>query len=310
MLKNTSRCINLWYNVFMKNLYKKSGVNLSEAREFERKISSIGDNIGRFAGINGNIVSTCDGIGTKIIPLYKRGLYKTIAQDLAAANLNDLAASGAKALGFSDYIAVYKLDSERISQIILELANILKEHSCPLLGGETAEMPDLITEGNIDISGFVIGEGNGVNSINLKEGDLIIGLKSSGVHANGFSLVRKFYTDGMLSEKEFEETLKPSYIYYSKVLKLWEKGLIKAAANITGGGIYSNLKRVVPEFELDPNSFEKIPVLEKLKELTGEEEFYQVFNPGIGFCLAAESFSEDIKQICGEFSPRIIGRVL
>lgn len=294
----------------MNNLYEKSGVNLSEACELERKISLIGDNIGRFAGINGNIASTCDGIGTKIIPLYERGLYKTIAQDLVAANLNDLAASGAQAVGFMDYIAVHKLESDKISKIILALAEVLKEHNCPLLGGETAEMPDLITKGNIDISGFVIGESAGVNNISPQKGDLIIGLKSSGVHANGFSLVRKFYSDGLLTEKEFKETLAPSYIYYSKVLKLWQKGSIKACANITGGGIEHNLKRVVPNFELDFDSFEKIPILEKLKELTGKDEFYNVFNPGIGFCLVAESFNDDIKEICKEFSPRIIGRVL
>ena len=294
----------------MNNLYEKSGVNLKEAESLVKQISSISKNIGRFTGANGDIVSTCDGIGTKIIPLYKRGMYKTIAQDLAAANLNDLATSGAQAIGFMDYIAAHKLESDKISQIILALTEILKEQNCPLLGGETAEMPDLITEGNIDITGFILGRGKGENNISLKEGDLIIGLKSSGVHANGFSLVRKFYSDGLLTEKEFEETLTPSYIYYSKVLKLWQKGLIKACANITGGGIEYNLKRVVPNFELDFDSFEKIPILEKLKELTGKDEFYNVFNPGIGFLLVAESFNDDIKEICKEFSPRIIGRVL
>lgn len=301
-------------------LYEESGVNLSQANKLNKKLSEkLG--ISSFAGntflAEGfKLVTCCDGIGSKIIPLYERKLYKTIAIDVVAANLNDLICSGAKAVGFVDYLAVNKLDNEAVFEIVQSINDELKSCNCKLLGGETSEIKELITENNIDISGFAIGmvrEGEELNKNDVKQGDIIIGLCSSGIHANGFSLIRKLYKENKLTNEEFTSCLAPSCIYYNAVRELIENKLIKSCANITGGGIFSNLCRAVPEtlsVELD---FSKIPpqkIFEKLKSLCGKE-FFEVFNAGVGFCIIAdEKKSEQIFQICSDFKPFVLGKII
>lgn len=300
-------------------LYEKSGVNLSQAHRLNEKLNNeLG--ISAFAGktllSNGfKFVTCCDGIGSKIIPLYEHKLYKTIAIDVVAANLNDLICSGASAIGFVDYLAVNKLDSEAVFEIVKSIDKELKKCSCKLLGGETSEINELITQDNIDISGFAIGlvpEGQELNKNNVNENDIVIGLCSSGIHANGFSLIRKLHKEGKLSEKEFEICLVPTNIYYNCVLNLVQKGLMKSCANITGGGILSNLLRAVPENLSVKLDFDKIPpqpIFNKLRELCGEE-FWEVFNAGVGFCLIADEKNVDeIFAICPEFSPFIFGYI-
>lgn len=300
-------------------LYENSGVNLSEAQKLNNKLSSkLG--ISSFAGktflADGlNLVTCCDGIGSKIIPLYERKLYKTIAKDVVAANLNDLICSGATAVGFVDYLAVNKLDNEAVFQIVESIKKELDKCDCKLLGGETSEISELITSGNIDISGFAIGlvnENEGLSKDNVLDGDIVIGFCSSGIHANGFSLIRKLYKEHKLTETEFEIALAPTNIYYNCVLKLVQKKLIKSCANITGGGVLSNLSRVVPEHLALNLDFDKIPVqpiFQKLEKLCGEE-FYEVFNAGVGFCLIAdESKLAEIFQLCKEFSPFVFGYI-
>ena len=302
----------------MSKLYQKAGVDLKEAENLSASLSSLGQNFKAFTGnveFEGlKIFNCCDGIGSKIIPLYERGLYKTIAIDLVAANLNDMATKNAQALAFSDYIAVNKLDSAAISEFIFELNRVLETCNCTLLSGETSEIPTLLRDGAIDICGFAIGfSDKDYSPEKVADGDVVIGLKSSGIHANGFSLIRKFYEEGKLSDKEFEKCLEPTYIYYNSVRKLWEKNLIKAAANITGGGIYNNLIRVIPEkfsVELDYSKIKPVKVYEKLFELCGEEMF-EVFNCGVGFCIIADDNNiEKIFEICGEFNPFIFGKVV
>lgn len=304
-------------------LYEKSGVNLSEANKLNERLNKeLG--INAFAGkaflANGlNLVTCCDGIGSKIIPLYEHGLYKTIAIDVIAANLNDLICSGATSVGFVDYLAVNKLDSDAVFEIVKSLDEELKKCNCKLLGGETSEIGELITNKNIDISGFAIGlinEGEKLDKNNVKENDVVIGLCSSGPHANGFSLIRKLYNEGLLSDEEFSACLEPSFIYYNCVLELVRKKLIKSCANITGGGILSNLVRSVPEnfsVELD---FDKIPsqrIFEKLKNICeiSKGEYWEVFNAGVGFCLIVdEKNAVEVFEICKEFSPFVLGKVV
>ena len=218
----------------MSKLYEKSGVNLSQAQTLNDKLNqNLG--ISSFAGktflADGLKLVTCtDGIGSKIIPLYAKKMYKTIAIDVVAANLNDLVCSGAKAVGFVDYLAVNKLDSEAVFQIIDFIDKELKKCDCKLLGGETSEISELITSGNIDISGFAIGllkDGCELNKNNVKSGDIIIGLCSSGIHANGFSLIRKLYKEEKLTEDDFRACLAPTHIYYNCVSKLIEKRLAR-----------------------------------------------------------------------------------
>lgn len=303
----------------MSKLYENSGVNLTQAQKLNEKLNqTLG--INAFAGKSFlaegfNLVTCCDGIGSKIIPLYEKKLYKTIAKDVVAANLNDLACSGATAVGFVDYLAVNKLDSEAVFEIIQAIDEELKKCDCKLLGGETSEISELITSGNIDISGFAIGlvkDGYELDKKSVKENDIVVGLCSSGIHANGFSLIRKLYKEKQLTDEEFQTCLAPTYIYYNCVLKLVQKGLVKSCANITGGGILSNLIRVIPENLAVEINLDKIPqqlIFEKLKNICGDE-FYEVFNAGVGFCIIAdEANKEEIFEICDKFSPFILGKI-
>lgn len=301
-------------------LYEKSGVNLSEANKLSAKLAdSLGISAFAEKTIMGNglsLVTCCDGIGSKIIPLYEKGYYKTIAIDVVAANLNDLICSGAKAVGFIDYLAVNKLNSNAVFQIIHSISSELEKCDCKLLGGETSEISELITNGNIDISGFAIGlvdKDIRIGKESVTENELVIGLCSSGIHANGFSLIRKLYKENQLTDEDFETCLVPTYIYYNCVSRLIERKLISACANITGGGIYSNLIRSIPERLEAKLDFKKIPeskIYEKLKNICGEE-LYEVFNAGVGFCLIAEEKNKsEIFEICKEFSPFVFGKIV
>ena len=191
-----------------------------------------------------------DGVGTKIIPLIKKRDTKTIANDLFAMNINDLVCCGAKPLFFLDYIALNRLDVDLVSNLIGELNKVLEKYSCALLGGETSELGDLILKNNFDISGFLVGavkKDKLIDKNNVKKGDMVIALESSGAHSNGFSLIRKLYKDGLLSDDLFEKSLAPVRIYYDTVQKLNDKKLVKSCANITGGGILANLERSIPK---------------------------------------------------------------
>lgn len=302
----------------MSELYKKSGVNLFEADRLVNKLKILGDNFTEFAGSTtfekNKIVACCDGIGSKILPLYERKLFKNIAIEVAAANLNDLSTKNAKALAFCDYIAVQKLESDYIFEIISNLQEILGKYDCVLLGGETSELHNLLKENAIDICGFAIGiQPENFVQQDISENDIVISLKSSGIHANGFSLIQKFYDENKLTDFEYEQCLIPTYIYYDTVKELWNKNLIKAAANITGGGIYSNIIRTIPK-DLDVKiEFEKLPsvnIFDKLKKLC-DKEVYNIFNCGIGFCMIADKINyNQISEICKEYNPSIIGKVV
>ena len=173
-------------------------------------------------------------------------------------------------------------------------------------------MPHLLRDGVIDICGFAIGIEKDIKLLPVQSGDIVIGLKSSGIHANGFTLIRKLFTDGKLSDVEFEETLVPAYIYYNEIQSLWDNNLIKAAANITGGGIFDNLIRVIPDgltLELNYNNIPAQGIFEKLKKITGDE-IYKVFNCGAGFCVVADSDNlAGIEEVCRNYEPFILGRV-
>lgn len=287
--------------------YKQSGVNLKEAERLNNILSTeIKDkNVCEFVGAaeyNGiKIYNCCDGIGTKIIPLYARKRYADIAREVVAANLNDMATRDVIAIGFSDYIAVNKLDSDAISSIIIELKKVLENHNCRLLGGETSEMPDILREGVIDIAGFAIGAGISEPQEAQKD-DVLIGLKSAGIHANGFSLIRKLYNENKLSDEDFETCLAPTYIYYNTLRKLWQKKLIKAGVNITGGGLCSNLSRIVDfrRVELFKQNIPQQPIYKKLGSIIGDE-IWNVFNCGVGFCIVCpQENKEQVYKICGD----------
>lgn len=305
--------------------YEDSGVSIAAGNMLteilNREIKS--DNIGNFAGLYEHpyipeyyLAGCTDGVGTKVIPLAKRGLVETIATDLIAMNLNDLICTGAKPMFFLDYFATNKLDVEITSKFVLALRNELAKYSCTLLGGETAELGNLIKEGHFDVGGFMVGivkKDLLLKRENVEGGDVVIALKSSGPHSNGYSLVRALNDNGQLSDELFEKALAPTYIYANEINEIVEKGLAHACANITGGGIEDNLVRSIPNGKcaiVDKSKIIKQELFEKLQELVGEDEAYKAFNMGVGFCIIApqENF-EAISKICEKYEPTVIGHV-
>jgi len=306
--------------------YKDSGVSIEAGNMLtgllNKEIKS--DNIGNFAGLYEHpyipdyfLVGCTDGVGTKVIPLAKRGLVETIAIDLIAMNLNDLICTGAKPLFFLDYFATNKLDVDITSKFVFALRNELAKYNCTLLGGETAELGDLVKEGHFDVGGFMVGivkKDLVLKRENVQNDDVIISLKSSGPHSNGYSLVRALHDKGQLSDELFKITLKPTHIYANEINEIVEKGLAHACANITGGGIEDNLNRSIPDGKTAVVYKEKIPkqeLFEKFQELVGEDEAYKTFNMGVGFCIITKKENvEAICEICEKYEPTIIGEVV
>ncbi|MCI1273937.1 MAG: AIR synthase-related protein [Clostridiaceae bacterium] len=303
----------------MSEIYKQSGVDKDEAKALYKILQSKLRNktIGSFTGAanfkDKYVVSCTEGIGSKVIPLYAKKRYKTIANDVVAANLNNLCTQKSTLISFSDYIATNKLNSAAISEIIINIEHELIKYDCELTGGETSELPDVIKENNIAISGTAIGIADSLPLNEKYSGSLIIGLKSNGIHSSGFSVIRKLYKEKQLTDSDFEEALKPSYNYYNAVNKLWTANLIKSAANITGGGINENILRIIPEKRAFNTDFSTIPsqkIYEKLKSVLGSE-MYQIFNCGVGFCVVADRADKEIIfDICQEFEPFEFGEVI
>ncbi len=305
--------------------YEQAGVSIKKADELtallKQDIKS--ENIGMFAGLYENpafpeyyLVACTDGVGTKIIPLLKAGKVETAAIDLIAMNLNDMICTGASPLFFLDYFATHKLDVEVTSRFIKALKNELAKYNCALLGGETAELGDLVTEGHFDAGGFAVGlvkKSEILSKNNVRPDDAIIGLESSGPHSNGYTLIRKLHETGQLSDEELNQALEPTYIYVKEILELCNKGLIKVCANITGGGIDDNLKRVIPEGmkpEINRNNIPAQPVFEKLKSLVGEDEAYKTFNMGVGMCIiASKDKTGEVMKVCEKYNPFLLGKV-
>lgn len=305
--------------------YEDSGVSIQAGdmltQILNKEVKS--DNIGNFAGLYEHpyipdyfLVGCTDGVGTKVIPLAQRNLYKTIATDLIAMNLNDLICTGAKPLFFLDYFATNKLDVEITSKFVIALKNELAKYNCTLLGGETAELGDLIKQDHFDVGGFMVGivkKDSVLKRENIKTDDIIIALKSSGPHSNGYSLIRALYDEGQLSDNLFEVALEPTHIYAKEICELVEKKLIHACANITGGGIEGNLVRSISDGKcaiIYKDKIIKQELFEKLEQLVGEEEAYKTFNMGIGFCIIAQkSNKEEIFKICAKYEPTVIGEI-
>lgn len=282
------------------------------------------DNIGNFAGLYEHpyipeyfLVGCTDGVGTKVIPLAKRKLVDTIAIDLIAMNLNDLICTGAKPMFFLDYFATNKLNVEITSKFVIALKNELAKYDCTLLGGETAELGDLVKKGHFDVGGFMVGivrKDSVLKRENVQENDVIIALKSSGPHSNGFSLIRALNDNWDLEDDLFELALEPTYIYAKEINEIVDKNLAHACANITGGGIEGNLIRSIPTGKcaiVDKSKILKQPLFEKLKKLVGEAEAYKTFNMGVGFCIIApEANADEIMKVCEKYEPTIIGSVI
>ena len=251
--------------------YKKSGVNINAADNFINFISKVSSkkkgkkkfsNIGGFGSITSiphginqpKIVACTDGVGTKIEIANMLNKYDTIGIDLVAMSVNDLIVQGAKPLLFLDYISINKIDLKKLKSIIKGILKGCKLSSCELVGGETAEMPGTYEKGKFDIAGFavgVVGKNKILTKNRIKKNNLILAVPSSGLHSNGFSLVRYIINQKKINIKNNKflksELLKPTKIYVDEVLKLIDQNLINGCANITGGGLSDNIKRIIPD---------------------------------------------------------------
>lgn len=248
------------------------------------------------------LVSGTDGVGTKLKIAFLLDKHDTVGQDCVAMCVNDIVCAGAKPLVFLDYIACGKNIPERIADIVKGVADGCVSAGCALVGGETAEMPGFYPVDEYDLAGFSVGvvdKDRIIDGSKVKPGDVIIGLASSGVHSNGFSLVRKvfdiskervntYYDD--LSSTLGEELIKPTRIYVKPVLKLMEKVSIKAISHITGGGFYENIPRMLPDNAvavINKNSF-TVPQIFRILQKTGkidERDMFNTFNMGIGLMM-------------------------
>lgn len=306
--------------------YKNAGVDVDKANMLGDIVKTTlkGRESGMFAGYYEHpfipeyyLVSCTDGVGTKTLPLVQRGLYDTIATDLIAMNLNDLVCTGAFPMFFLDYIAISDMDVDLVSKFIKSLGEQLANYGCTLLGGETSELKDLIKPNSFDVAGFAVGmvrKDKALVKSNVKEGDFVVGLQSSGPHSNGFTLIRKLFEDKKITEAEFQQMLSPTIIYTKEILELCNRNHLKICANITGGGIISNLSRVIPEGMcalLDESAFPQMNVFERLKEITGEQEAFKTFNMGVGMCLIASSDCIDsVFEVCKQYKPLILGEII
>ncbi|MDV5063386.1 phosphoribosylformylglycinamidine cyclo-ligase [Veillonella sp. YH-vei2232] len=249
------------------------------------------------------LVSGTDGVGTKLRLAIMMDKHDTIGQDCVAMSVNDILVQGATPLFFLDYVAVGKLDPVQVADIVRGVAGACEESGCALLGGETAEMAGFYGDGDYDVAGFAVGivdRPKLITGESIKAGDVILGLPSSGVHSNGFSLVRKivFELQGLGIDDvvpEFgktvgEELLTPTRLYPKAVLPLIQKEQVKGMVHITGGGFYENIPRVLPKgvcARVDVNAWPRLPVFSKLQEWgnVAWPEMYRTFNMGIGMIL-------------------------
>lgn len=288
--------------------YKQAGVDIEKGDAFVDSIKKITKNssIGLFGNVfdisslqmkNPVLVSGTDGIGTKLKLAFKLNKHNTIGTDLVAMCVNDILCHGAKPVFFLDYLANSNVNIKILEEIIVGINEGCKQAGCQLAGGETAEMPDIYKKGEYDLAGFVVGavEKDQMLPKNVKAGNVLIALPSSGVHSNGFSLVNAVLEKTGETSPEILETLMvPTFIYVKDVLQLLEKANgINALAHITGGGLYSNTMRIIPQgldLKIDYAAI-KTPEIFHWIQKNGnveEGEMFKVFNMGIGMVVVAE----------------------
>lgn len=308
----------------MAKSYEASGVNLEAGYEVVSRIKKhvastsrpgVMGNIGAFGGMfdlaslgykEPVLVSGTDGVGTKLKIAFAVDRHDTIGIDAVAMCVNDVLAQGAEPLFFLDYVAVGKNEPAVVEAIVSGVAEGCRQAGCALIGGETAEMPGMYLPGDYDIAGFTVGAVDRCNLIDgskVKTGDMLVGIASSGVHSNGFSLVRKIVKDaGLDLDKKYEETgeltlgemlLTPTRIYVKPVLEVIRNVDVHGVAHITGGGFDENIPRILREgqgIEVEEGSWEILPVFRMLEKYgkVPHREMFNIFNMGIGMVLAVD----------------------
>jgi phosphoribosylformylglycinamidine cyclo-ligase len=308
----------------MANAYKQAGVDIEAGYEAVNRMKKHVNRtvrpevIGGLGGFGGMfdlsalqlkepvLVSGTDGVGTKLKLAFAMDRHDTVGIDLVAMCVNDIVVQGAQALYFLDYIACGKAEPEKIEMIVKGISEGCVQAGCALIGGETAEMPGMYQDGEYDLAGFVTGaceKSKLVTGSEIKAGNVLIGLASSGVHSNGFSLVRKVLEDNRLQLTDYIEELngtlgdlllEPTKIYVKSVLELLKRFHINGMSHITGGGFIENIPRMLPEgmgVEIRENSWPILPIFNFLQEKGNitNLDMYNIFNMGIGFVLAVEA---------------------
>lgn len=314
----------------MRDAYKKAGVNIEAGYEAVNKIKNhvkktrrlgVMGQIGGFGGAfdlsalpyeEPVLVSGTDGVGTKLKIAFMMDRHDTIGIDCVAMCVNDIVVQGAEPLFFLDYIGIGKVIPEKVEQIVQGISTGCIQAGCALIGGETAEMPGLYEEDEYDLAGFAVGaceKSDLITGEEIKEGDILIGLASNGIHSNGYSLVRKIFFDKhqlpldtkmeKLDGTLGEELLKPTRIYVKSILQILENVKVNGMAHITGGGFYENIPRMLPDHlgaEIVKGSWPILPIFEVLEEY-GElerDEMFHIFNMGIGFIIAVPQDEADL----------------
>jgi phosphoribosylformylglycinamidine cyclo-ligase len=318
--------------------YKDSGVNIEEGYKTvdlikkhtaRTMIPGVLNGIGSFAGMfelgqykNPVIVSGTDGVGTKLEIAFRLNKYDTVGIDCVAMCVNDILCHGAKPIFFLDYLACGKLEAEVAADLVKGVSDGCVDAGCALIGGETAEMPGFYKEGEYDIAGFAVGvveKDEIIDGSDIKEGDILVGIASSGLHSNGFSLVRKLVKDldeDLNGKKIGEVLLTPTKIYVKLVQKLMESVSIKGMAHVTGGGFYENIPRMFKQdftAAIDKNSFERPEIYSHLISLgVDEDHMFNTYNMGIGFVLCVRPEDADrVVEIVSNLGDKAfkIGRV-
>ncbi len=317
--------------------YKESGVDIDAGAKLVEEIKpfvkatfneNVLGNIGGFAGgfaipkgySEPVLFGATDGVGTKLKLAIEAKKFDTVGIDLVAMCVNDLICSFAEPLFFLDYYATAKLDVEEAKEVIAGIAKGCQEAECALIGGETAEMPGMYKEGDFDLAGFAVGIAERSELENrpaLQAGDVLVALPSSGIHSNGYSLVRKLFFEklGKSLDEEFEGEslanvlLRPTRIYVKTYKKL--KPRIKALAHITGGGIVENLPRVLPEnlrARIEKAKIRTLPIFDFIAQYVDEEEMYKTFNMGVGMILVVAP--QDVDAVLAASDGYVIGELV
>lgn len=332
----------------MANAYKQAGVDIEAGYEAVSRMKKhvartmrpeVMGGLGGFGGLfdlsavnvkNPVLVSGTDGVGTKLMLAFHLDKHDTIGLDAVAMCVNDVVVQGAEPLYFLDYIACGKADPERIEMIVKGIADGCEQAGCALVGGETAEMPGMYDEQEYDLAGFTVGvvdKERLITGENIKPGNVLIGLSSSGIHSNGYSLVRKIvFEKGQLDLNQKyegldrtlgEELLTPTKIYVKPILEVLKKYDINGMAHITGGGFIENVPRMLPEglqAEIDYGTWPIPPIFDLLQEVgeLNRTEMFNIFNMGIGMVLAVnEEILPEVVQILEANGEKayLIGRV-
>ena len=291
--------------------YKKAGVDIDKADDFVKKIKPLLDKtrrpeilgkIGGFSGLfmprlkgikNPVLVSSTDGVGTKLMLADLLNRYETVGVDLVGMCVDDVVVLGAEPLFFLDYIACGKINNKTLYELMKGIAKGCQEAGCALIGGETAELPGMYAKDKFDLAGFCVGVVSREKIIDghlCRKKDKVLGLASSGVHSNGFSLIRKIFSPEELKGKLGPELLKPTRIYTKSILQVSKKVRIKAMAHITGGGFYGNIPRVLPDglsVRIEKGSWPVPSIFRKIQEKgqIKEKEMFRTFNMGVGMVL-------------------------